>query len=140
MSRRPREPASMSLNLAPMVDVMMCLLIFFMLAAKLIERRQAAVPLPQSSSAAPQSGAGRLVVNVRNTERGAGYSVDDQPVTPVELAERLEAEVERDAGVTCTIRADRDLPFRCIEPIMVHCARLKIAKVTFAAEPIVEGG
>jgi biopolymer transport protein ExbD len=33
---RPPAPASMTLNLAPMVDVLMCLIVFFLLASKLV--------------------------------------------------------------------------------------------------------
>src|SRR5690606_38234353 len=37
--RRIPKPANMTLNLAPMVDVMMCLIIFFLLGSRLVAER-----------------------------------------------------------------------------------------------------
>jgi biopolymer transport protein ExbD len=43
---KPPEPANLDLNLAPMVDVMMCLIIFFLLASKLVQAENYELELP----------------------------------------------------------------------------------------------
>lgn len=82
--RRIPKPANMTLNLAPMVDVMMCLIIFFLLGSRLVAERDQAIALPYAASAreVPRDELGmRVVVHVRAAERrGAdGGPVDRAP-------------------------------------------------------------
>jgi len=135
--RRKAGPVEFDLNLAPMVDVMMCLIIFFMLTAKLVQREHAErVDLPMSVTGQPaikRAGLSRVVVNVvPDRSGGASYVLDEQAVGLGEVASRLEREAARDASVTCYIRADRGVEYRYVEPILVECGRAKIGKVTFA--------
>lgn len=138
MRRRKSSGAvEFDLNLAPLVDVVMCLIIFFMLSARLTQREHAErVDLPVSSSAQPAAkrpGVSRVVVNVvPDKSGGAGYVLDDRPVGIAELGARFDREAARDAAVTCYIRADRGIEYRYVEPILVECGRAKIGKVTFA--------
>ena len=48
---RPPKPVPMTLNLAPMVDVLMCLIIFFLLASKMVAAEHYAVDLPWAVAA-----------------------------------------------------------------------------------------
>lgn len=134
--RKSNGAVEFDLNLAPLVDVMMCLIIFFMLSAKLTQREHAErVDLPVSSSAQPaarRTGVNRVVVNVVPDSTGVSYVMDDRSVPLKEVAGRLEREAARDAAVTCYIRADRAIEYRHVEPILVECSRAKIGKVTFA--------
>jgi biopolymer transport protein ExbD len=65
----------MTLNLAPMVDVMMCLIIFFLLASRLVDESHRPVALPTAEAAretdAEQAGS-RVVLNIRPASREAG--------------------------------------------------------------------
>ncbi|MBN2447607.1 MAG: biopolymer transporter ExbD, partial [Phycisphaerae bacterium] len=61
------KPVSMTLNLAPMVDVMMCLIIFFLLASQLVDSENFEMKLPWAAAAetVAQSELGRRVtINV----------------------------------------------------------------------------
>ncbi len=65
---RPPKPVAMTLNLAPMVDVMMCLIIFFLLASKLVDAQHRPLNLPYAQAAleVKRSELGpRVVINVR---------------------------------------------------------------------------
>lgn len=138
MRRRKKSGGvEFDLNLAPMVDIMMCLIIFFMLSAKLTQREHAKqVDLPMSVTGQPavkRAGVSRVVVNVLpDGAGGADYVMDDRHVGLDELAGRLEREATRDSAVTCYIRADRGIEYRFVEPILLECGRAKIGKVTFA--------
>lgn len=138
--RKPPATTRLSLNLAPMVDVMMCLLIFFMLAAKMVEQENSRIDLPvarAAKDAEKQALGNRLVINIRNAAlhggEGAVYLVREEVVTLAEVLRRLEAERELDPEVNCVIRADRDLAYEHVLAILVGCARAKVRNVTFGA-------
>ncbi|MBN2559431.1 MAG: biopolymer transporter ExbD [Phycisphaerae bacterium] len=138
--KRPPAATRLSLNLAPMVDVMMCMLIFFMLATKMVERENSHIDLPVAKAAKDaqkQALGNRFVVNIRDAAlhggEGAVYLVREETVPLVEVLERLTLESELDPAVNCVIRADRHLPYRYIEAVMVGCSRAKIRNITFGA-------
>lgn len=137
---RPPPATRLALNLAPMVDVMMCLLIFFMLATKLVERENSHIDLPvarAAKDAEKQALGNRFVINVRAAQpregEGPVYLVREERVTLTDIADRLQGERERDPNVNCVIRADRDLPYRYVEAVMAACARAKVNNLTFGA-------
>lgn len=90
------------LDLTPMVDVTMLLLIFFILTARYIEQRTLPTPPPTAQKKDDNSGGGGsssqvdfdevaeasivVTINERNN-----YLVDDIPVAPTELANKIRA-------------------------------------------------
>ncbi len=137
--RRPISPTPLEINLAPMVDVMMCLLIFFMLATKMVEREHSRIDLPAARSA-PRSISGarseRFVVNVLAAPRpSAGattYIVQEQTLTPQQVAEQLGLRRAVDPELRCIIRADRTVPYRDVEAILIACAEADMRDVAFS--------
>jgi len=133
---RRQLPVEWELNLAPLVDVVMVLIIFFMLATKMVQREHTQVALPDSTSAelAPHRPAGsRVVINIRPDNSGEpAYVIADRALTSHELAARLTAEVRRDRTVTCYLRAEHVLPWAAIEPVLLACADAGITRITFA--------
>ena len=123
-----------------MVDVMMCLLSFFMLATKMVEQENSRIDLPVAKAAKDaekQALGNRFVVNIRDAAwhggEGAVYLVREEAVSLAEVLQRLEVESQLDAEVNCVIRADRDLPYKYVQAVMVGCARAKIRNITFSA-------
>jgi biopolymer transport protein ExbD len=141
---RPPPATPLVLNLAPMVDVMMCLLIFFMLAAKLVEIEQSRIDLPLAAAAreAERRELGnRFVVNLlRETPDRPTYLLRERPVTLEEVLAELAREHRQDAGVNCVIRADRNVPYADVEAILSACAGLGVRHVTFSATRGPAGG
>ncbi len=89
---RPPATTRLGLNLAPMVDVMMCLLIFFMLATKMVEQENSRIDLPvaQAAKDAEKHTLGnRLVVNIREAAlhggQGAVYLIRENVVPFAEV-------------------------------------------------------
>lgn len=151
MLARPPKPVSMTLNLAPMVDVMMCLIIFFLLGSALVIVEGRPVELPYARSAqqfeAGEPGA-RVVVNVRRTEDPAhpaqfivagfdGKQATELVLTPELLTRHLESAAaaarERGEEVRCVIRADRELEWRHVEVALRACGTARIGRVLFSA-------
>lgn len=133
-------PTSLSVNLAPMVDVMMVLIIFFMLATDLVKRETHQVDLPYAAASEEISGpadlGNRVVINVlaRPFEPAdqVDYWIGDKLVTPATILGRLQREGQRDPNVRCVIRADRDVAFRHVQTVLLACAKAKVANLAFS--------
>ena len=114
---RRRGRALMSeINVTPMVDVMLVLLVIFMITAPLLN---AGVPveLPESRAKALAQEAQQVTLSLDST--GAIY-LDEAPLAPGELAERL-ASVPRGTDgklPQVTLRADRSLDYGRVMAVM----------------------
>lgn len=138
--KRPPATTRLTLNLAPMVDVMMCLLIFFMLATKMVEQENSPIDLPAASvakDAEKQALGNRFVVNIRDAALhggiGAVYLLREEVVPLADVLDRLETEYRLDPEVNCVIRADKDLAYRHVQVVMTGCARVGVRNITFSA-------
>ncbi|MCB9854614.1 MAG: biopolymer transporter ExbD [Phycisphaerales bacterium] len=135
-------------NLAPVVDVTMSLLIFFLLTTRMVERESSTrIDLPVARSAQDtdrQDLGNRFVVNIRDArdEGGTGveYVVDEKIMSLADVLNRLTEEKRHQPNVNCIIRGDRTLPFEYVQQVMVGCGRIGVTKVTFSAVPRGSGG
>ena len=91
------------INVTPLVDIMLVLLIIFMLTAHLIARQAIEVELPRASqsSALPPT-----TLAVTLTRDGA-LLLDSRPVTPDELRARVRAAVAADPHAQAIIVGDK---------------------------------
>ncbi len=153
MTPRPPRPVSMTLNLAPMVDVMMCLIIFFLLGSRLVSESQP-IDLAEARAAEKLARAEELTqvtINVTPARdgNGPGYAaaVGRGMATLQSLpAEGLAGFLQQrasDAGhpdrIRCVIRADRDAAYAAVEEVLRACGIAGVSRVVFGATPIGEG-
>ena len=116
-SRRGRAPMA-EINVTPLVDVMLVLLIIFMVTAPLLV---AGVPvdLPESRATALEQQANQVTLAIDGQGR---VFLDDQPIAPGELPERIDA--LRCTGRSAeerpliTLRADRALDYGRVMAVM----------------------
>jgi len=135
---RPPRITPIAINLAPMVDVMMCMLIFFMLATKMVERENSTIDLPLALAAKEidkSSLGNRFVVNVRQANSGVEYVVGSDLVSIEVVRQRLHAAVvAAPAGeINCIIRGERNVAYRHVEELLKICRDEKVRNVTFSA-------
>jgi biopolymer transport protein ExbD len=141
------EETQIRVNLAPVVDVTMCLLVFFMLSTRMVERESSTkIDLPVAKAAQDtdrQELGSRFVVNVQDArlEGGDGvyFIVREQRMTLDEVLSRLAVEKRVSPDVNCIIRGDRTLAFEHVQSIMLGCAQIGVTKVTFSAVPRAAG-
>jgi biopolymer transport protein TolR len=126
------------INVTPLVDVMLVLLIIFMVTAPLLK---AGVPvdLPESRAKALSEEAQQVTLSIA---RDGTIYIDDQPVSPGELPDRLAAVPPGPDGKPplVTLRADRALDYGRVIGVMGELNRAgftSISLVTIAggAEP-----
>jgi biopolymer transport protein TolR len=134
--RRARRSPMAEINVTPMVDVMLVLLIIFMVTAPLLV---AGVPvdLPDSKAGALDQEAKPLQISL---EADGSLHLDDQPVAPSELGARLAAVAESSrepGGPRIFLRADRALDYGRVMAVMgeINAAGLrKVALVSTQGE------
>lgn len=147
------HPVHQGVNATPLIDVVMCLIIFFLLVGKLATDRGAAVRLPDSNRGHEESAATVLVVTITPLPAGAiianpadprsgGFAgigvaveVDGQRIDDSKALESLvRAKLTQDAGASIQIRADRELSFAAVEPVLRSCGNAGAKSVRLAAE------
>ncbi|MCX5746221.1 MAG: biopolymer transporter ExbD [Proteobacteria bacterium] len=91
------------INVTPLVDIMLVLLIIFMLTAHLIAKQAIEVELPHAtqSTALPPS---TLAITL---QRDGALFLDDRPVTPDELRAAVRAAVAKDPKSQAIITGDK---------------------------------
>jgi biopolymer transport protein ExbD len=95
------------INVTPLVDIFLVLLIIFMVTANFIVRETMEVDLPRAANGGETV---QGLLNVVLDRTGALY-VDGESVDEARLAERVAASVRQDPETRAIISADQSLPY-----------------------------
>ncbi len=130
--QRSRRTPMAEINVTPMVDVMLVLLIIFMVTAPLLV---AGVPvdLPDSKAGALDQEAKPVQISLDSS--GAIF-IDDQPVAPVELSQRLSqiaGSTSEEGGPRIFLRADRGLDYGRVMLVMGEINNAGLRKVALVS-------
>jgi biopolymer transport protein TolR len=130
--RRARRSPMAEINVTPMVDVMLVLLIIFMVTAPLLV---AGVPVDLPDSKAGALDQERKPVQISIEGDGALY-VDDRPVPPADLGRRLAAIAagsREPGGPRIFLRADRSLDYGRVMAVMGEINAAGLRKVALVS-------
>ena len=120
------------INVTPLVDVMLVLLIIFMITAPLMSHK-VKVELPQANlDKREEKIPPAPPITVTVTEDGKLYW-NDQPVTPNMLESQLSVEAQKTPQPEVQIRADDTTKYHIIEDVVQTAQMQGIAKVGFVA-------
>jgi len=116
---RPGEPSRLqaSINVTPLVDVVLVLLIIFMVVAPGMMKPGPEVDLPKTSTP-PEQGDARDRLLVTIDERGALW-IDDQQVTPDKFGDSLRQAAGGMQDTKVVIQGDASLRFGDVRHAMV---------------------
>lgn len=133
MNFRTRRQEPPELNLIPMIDVLIVLLIFLVLTTTFSREAELQINLPQASGAAPGEDHGiEVVVNAEGHYVVAQHqTVNDQPDT-LKKALREAAGENRDPLIV--IDADRDATHQAVMTVLDVARQLGYSHITFAAK------
>ena len=115
--QRPRRAPMAEINVTPMVDVMLVLLIIFMVTAPLLV---AGVPVDLPDSKAGALDQEQQPVQISLDQTGSLF-IDDEAVAPDQLAARLAgiaASSREEGGPRIFLRADRALDYGRVMQVM----------------------
>ena len=121
------------INVTPLVDVMLVLLIIFMVTAPLLTQG-VNVDLPDANAPAMQQNIEPLVVTIR--ANGNVYmQKQKRPIDIRQLAPRIKAMRQQKPGLAVFIRGDAKTPYGRIAEVMSLLETAGIRKVGLVTEP-----
>jgi len=121
------------INVTPLVDVMLVLLIIFMVTAPMLQTG-VDLELPEANAApAPDSAEGKLILAV---DKKGQVHLGDVPVAWEELQVKLQTNAKVQADKTLYIEADKNLPYGTVLQIMAMAQQAGVTKLLMMAEPI----
>lgn len=128
IGRAPRSSAD--INIVPLVDVMLVLLIIFIVAAPLITQA-VKVDLPQAHSQPARSDVTPVVISIDS--RGAVFW-DGVPLPPGEFEARAR-ELAARPNVPMHIAADRAAQYDAVAQVLAAAARAGVRQLGFVTNP-----
>ena len=117
------------INVIPLVDISLVLLIIFMVTATFIMASAINVDIPKAVSGTPAKEQRSVVVTV--TADGIIY-LQDLPVTTVELKKAMKSRNIVSSGVSVTLRADKSASFKRVVDVLDVLNELGIRKLNIA--------
>ena len=130
-ARRRRFMAE--INIVPLVDVVLVLLVIFMVTAPMLYRGMD-INLPRSSSNTikPEE---RVVLTV---ERDRRVYVDKDLISLAQLPQKMDALRRKNPDVSVFLRADQDVPYGTVVQVMDSIKKAGIVKLGMVTDPVVE--
>ena len=119
------------INITPLVDVVLVLLIIFMITAPVLQSGiEVAVPKTRTVREITEQ---RLVVTIDREQR---VFLGDQPVNVHELAGRLRQPGVDDAKKVIYLRADERVPFGAFASVMDAVKQAGITNISIVTQPL----
>lgn len=124
----PDEP---TMNMTPMIDVVLLLVIFFMVGTQFSEEEnQFDIQLPTVAQAEPLTGGpDALTVNV---QRDGSMLLNSRTVTASDLERELRAAQARYARQAVIVRGDGPGPYQHVMTVLDICRRAQIVNIQLA--------
>jgi biopolymer transport protein ExbD len=124
------------INMIPLVDVMLVLLIIFVITAPLIAHK-IKIDLPQASTVLLEEKPDTIVIAILADGR---MFLNDAPVDRKAMLERLAVEAQRKPQPELHLHVDKTLQFQALATVMADAQNAGMVKVGIATEPIKAGG
>ena len=127
------------INVTPLVDVMLVLLIIFMITTPLMNHR-VKVQLPEAvlDKKPDEKGIKVPPITIAVTEAGELFW-DDEPITRQVIESRLSVEAQKTPQPTVNIRGDRTTKYRMVNDVVKIAQAQGMRKVGFVTTPPKKG-
>ncbi|MDB4955507.1 MAG: ExbD/TolR family transport energizing protein [Myxococcales bacterium] len=121
------------INVTPLVDIMLVLLIIFMLTAHLISKQAIEVELPRASQSTPMK---PTMLEITMTREGAIY-LNGRTVTPAALRAAVADAVARDKKTQAVISGDKSVSYGRIVWVLDLVKSLNVTSFAIQIDPSV---
>ncbi|MFO8004644.1 ExbD/TolR family protein [Thioalkalivibrio sp.] len=124
------EPMS-EMNVIPLVDVMLVLLVIFIVTAPVITH-SVQLELPRASSTPSEQTIDSVTLSL---DAAGGLYWDNAPIDHEVLFGRLQEAVATNPELAVYLRADRDTRYEILARIMADARRAGVARLGFVSQP-----
>jgi biopolymer transport protein TolR len=124
------EPMS-EINVTPLVDVMLVLLVIFIITAPLLAS-SIKLDLPKTDAAKPQEAPKFVSVVI---DKAAQIYLGDQLIELPQLAERLKQTAEQSKDTEVQLRSDETVPYGKVIEVIGIAQKAGLTRIGFVANP-----
>ena len=132
--QRGRYREEPEINLIPMIDVLLVILIFLMVTTSYAKFSELQINLPEAGGEAPATQAKPITVAIDASEH---YAINNQGVTytgPDTLASELKNAAGNQTDPTIVINADARAPHQSVINVMEAARRAGYGRITFTTQ------
>jgi len=124
------------INVTPMIDVVMCLIVFYLIVGKLAADQRTTIRLPTSSTGVDEKTQDTLIVNIMPTKSDAParFVIDTLDISPENLEAAIRDRLTDKKDVVVELRGSRELTFSAIAFAMRACKEAGVESVRLATE------
>lgn len=128
----PEKRPLSQINVTPLVDVMLVLLIIFMVTAPMMQEGMD-VNLPKVEASGMSARDEPLVITINRDRR---IFINDTAFRPSELQGKIEAIRKTRSGLTVLLRADESVPYGHVMGTMAAIRKAGISQIGLVTEPV----
>lgn len=126
------EHSSARVNVTPMIDVVMVLIVFYLLVGQLALDRRAAIMLPKTGTGVEETDQVDPIVIGINMD--GERSLNGAAVELDRLQAQLSGMLARNPGAPVRVRADDRAPYRFVRPVLNVLRDMGVGKVELVTE------
>ncbi len=130
LERTRGEPPMSDINMTPLIDVMLVLVVIFLITAPLLAS-SIRLDLPRSDAAGASDAPASVLVVV---DRSGQVFLDDKPVSGAELARRLTSLASRNPDTEVQLRADQAVAYGRVVEVIGLAQKAGLGRIGFVAD------
>jgi biopolymer transport protein ExbD len=119
------------INITPLVDVMLVLLVTFILTAPLLNNA-VRINLPKTSTTTPNNPSKTVTVSIDGSNK---IFIDKREVEAAALEPELKELVTKDPELALSLQADQGVPYRAVAKVIANIQRSGVTKLSVLTEP-----
>ena len=131
LERTPGPQPMSEINMTPLVDVMLVLVVIFIITAPLLA---SSIPLELPKTDAAQPGKAAKFVTVAVDQSGQVF-LGEQPLDLAELGRQLALTAKSNPDTELQLRADAGVPYGRIVQVMGTAQKAGLNRIGFVADP-----
>lgn len=127
-----RSGPNIAFNMAPLVDVVFLLIVFFIMLLNFSDVLSRKIDLPLADAARPEHERtpAELIITVQNEN---SLFLGRAPISLRHLGVALQERIQDPSRTTVTLRGDENLPYQTLQQVMEQVALSGVSRIHFAA-------